>query len=107
MSRGTPNLVMMLRMMIHTTVVALISVKASTSTHLVKYSVAVRINDFFLTSPVVSSSGPTTSNAHIAKGQGATIEWREEEGAWILLALSWHFIHLRAKSTQSPSRVGQ
>src|SRR5262249_53741197 len=86
MSLGIPNRAMMLLLMNFTTVDALISAKASASTHLVKYSVAVKIKDFLLISPDESSRGPTTSNAHMANGQGAKIGWREEEGACILLA---------------------
>src|SRR5262249_18887602 len=102
-----PNLVTIVLLMNLTTVEALISTNASASTHLVKYSVAVRIKDFFLISPVVSSKGPIMSKAHMAKGQGVETGWREDEGAWILLVWSSHFTHLRINSAQSISKVGQ
>src|SRR5262249_22130348 len=86
MSFGTPNLAIILRMMNLTTVLALISANASASAHLVKYSVAVRINDFLLVSTLASPNGPTTSKAHIENGHGEVIGWREDAGACILSA---------------------
>ena len=45
------------------------------------------MNDFFFgASDPVSDKGPTTSNAHIEKGQGEDNGWREDAGAWILSA---------------------
>ena len=84
---GTPNLAMMLVLINLTTVEALISAKALASAHFVSYSVAVRMKDFcFGASDPVSDKGPTTSNAHIEKGQGEDNGWREDAGAWILSA---------------------
>ena len=84
---GMLNLTMILVLMNLTTVVALILVKALASAHFVLYSVAVRIKDFcFGASDPVSDKGPTTSNAHIEKGQGEDNGWREDAGAWILSA---------------------
>jgi len=81
MSLGTLHLVMMLFWMFFTMVDALISVNASILTHLVKYSVEVKMKDFFLISLVLSSKGPTTSKVYMANGHGVEIEWREDEGA--------------------------
>ena len=50
----------------------LISENASVSTHFAIYFVAVRMKDFFFTSLVWSSRGPTILNAHMAKGHGVT-----------------------------------
>src|SRR5262249_21150766 len=86
MSFGTPNLAIILRITNLTTVLALISANASASAHLVKYSVAVRINDFLLVSAFAYTNRTITSKAHMENGNGEVIGWTEDAGACILSA---------------------